>query len=127
MSGESVKSEVKTPVPMWANVITGLLVLGALSMCVGGDDEPKGFGHIDALTMCQMALQSAAKDPGNADIPYVENLGKGDEYYYAWGAQTKMARMRNGLGLDVAASASCIVDGKSKRITSLTLNGQSII
>lgn len=127
MSTDAVKAAEKQPVPMWANVVTGLLVVGALSMCVGGDDKPAQFGHVDALVMCQMALKSAARDPESADIPYVENHGRGDEYVYAWGAQTKMARMRNGLGLDVAASASCVVDGRTKRITSLTLNGQTIV
>lgn len=127
MSTEAVKPAEKQPVPMWANVIAGLLMLGALSMCVGGDDKPAQFGHVDALVMCQTALKSAARDPENADIPYVDNLGKADEYVYAWGGQTKMARMRNGLGLEVAASASCIVDGRAKRITSLTLNGRALI
>ena len=128
MSTEAVKAEAKKPVPMWANVVTGLLLVGMLSMCMsGGDDKPVQFGHVDALTLCQTALKAAAKDPENAEVPYVENFGRGDEYVYSWGSQTKMARMRNGLGLEVAASASCVVDGRSQRITSLTLNGQTLI
>jgi hypothetical protein len=36
-------------------------------------------------------------------------------------------RMRNGLGLDVAATGSCIVSTSTRKITSLTLNGQSVL
>lgn len=131
MSTEAVKAEAKKPVPMWANVaswlIVGVPVLWLLSTCAGKSSQPDVFDHIDALVMCQNALKSAARDPENAEVPYVENFGRGDEYVYSWGAQTKMARMRNGLGLEVAASASCVVDGRSQRITSLTLNGQTLI
>lgn len=85
------------------------------------------FGHIQALTMCQMALKRSSRDPDNAQVPYVNNQGNDSEFYYAWGPATKVVRMRNGLGLEVAASASCIVNGSTKRITSLTLNGETII
>lgn len=127
MSTEAVKVDEKKTAPWWAWVITVLMVMMVLRACFGGEDKPAQFGHIDALGMCRMALQAASRDPEKADIPYVENQGRGDEYVYAWGAQTKMARMRNGLGLEVAASASCIVNGKTQRITTLTLNGQTLI
>lgn len=127
---DGVEGEKKEPtVPAWVWGGGALLLLVMFKSCGDGPkpSEPPRFGHVQALTMCQMALKSAARDPENADIPYVENFGSGDEYYYAWGAQTKMARMRNGLGLEVAASASCIVNGKTQRITTLTLNGQTLI
>lgn len=92
-----------------------------------GAAAPGGLSHVDALTMCQMALKRVSRDPDNADIPYVSNMGKGPEFYYAWGPQTKVARMRNGLGLDVATTASCTVDATTKRITSLTLDGKTIL
>lgn len=127
MSTEAVKIDDKKTAPWWAWAITGVLVLLVLRACFGGEDKPAQFGHLDALGMCRMALQAASRDPEKADIPYVENQGRGDEYFFAWGAQTKMTRMRNGLGLEVAAPASCTVNGKTQRITSLTINGQTII
>lgn len=85
------------------------------------------LSSLDALLLCQNALKRVSRDPEKASIPYVEDAGSGTESYFAWGAQTKMARMRNGLGLEVAASASCIVDRSAKRITTLTLDGKSIL
>ncbi len=113
-----------------ATVSVGLMIFAAVS-CTGGkgaaSGETNAFDWSDALTMCQMTLKRASRDPEKAEVPYVPNSGSGDEYYFAWGASTKMARMRNGLGLEVAASASCIVSKSQKRITSLTLNGETLI
>lgn len=77
--------------------------------------------------MCQMALKKISRDPEKAEIPVVQNFGSETEFYFAWGSSTKMVRMRNGLGLEVAGSASCVVDKATKRFTSLTLNGESIL
>jgi hypothetical protein len=123
------------PAPKWvqaAVIIFGSYLVfscvsgGGSSSKSSGSSQPS-FGHVDALTMCQMALKRSSRDPDKAEVPYVNNQGSGNEFYYAWGPGTKVVRMRNGLGLEVAASASCIVDGSTKRITSLTLNGESII
>lgn len=119
------------PVPMWAYVVSGLLIVLLAASCVGGNATDKaapgsGLTESAALLMCQTALQSAARDPEKASIPYVKDQGRGDEYYFAWSASTKPARMRNGIGNDVAASASCIVSKSQRQITSLTLDGQTI-
>lgn len=106
---------------------TGVVALCAfvLFSCVSG--KPKeDFSSSEALAICQTALKQVSRDPEKAEIPYVPNHGVGGEYYYAWGQQTKMLRMRNGLGLEVAATGSCIVDKSTKRITSLTLNGKDL-
>lgn len=125
-----MSKEPKPKPPLWATIVTGVIVFGIIGSCAALMSKPdgeRGFGSSEALGMCQAALKSVARDPDKADIPYVENMGRGSEYYFAWGAQTKMARMRNGLGLDVAVSASCIVNGVTRRITSLSLNGRSIL
>lgn len=88
---------------------------------------PAAMKSIDALFMCQKAFKLIAKDPEKANIPYVPDMGSGSESYFAWGGSTKMMRMRNGLGLEVATSGSCIVDRNARRITSLTLDGKSIL
>lgn len=97
-----------------------------LSMLLTGCGEP-AFTAGRALTMCQFALKKISMDPENAQIPYVPNFGTEREFYFAWGASTRVARMRNGIGFDVAVTASCIVDKRTKKITSLTLNGAQII
>lgn len=93
----------------------------------GSAKAERGFRDVDALTLCQMTLKQFARDPGKAEIPYVQNFGSGSEFQFAWGASTKHLRLRNGLGLDVAATASCTVDRNTRRITTLTLNGQTLI
>lgn len=125
-----MSKEPKSKPPLWANIVAGAIIFGIIGSCAALMSKPDGdrrFGSSDALGMCQGALKSVARDPDMADIPYVENMGRGSEYYFSWGAQTKMARMRNGLGLDVAVSASCIVNGVTRRITSLSLDGRSIL
>lgn len=129
---EPIKKKPPTA-PVWLQVVVGLFLAYVIVSCAVGGDKGSGstsatsFGWNDALTMCQSALKNASRDPEKASVPYVENQGSGDEYYFAWGASTKMARMRNGLGSEVAASASCTVSHSQKRITSLTLDGQTII
>lgn len=109
-------------------LVTGVLILCAFVLFSCVSRKPKeDFSSSAALAICQTALKQVSRDPEKAEIPYVPNHGTGGEFYYAWGASTKMARMRNGLGLEVAASASCIVDKTTKRITSLTLNGENLI
>lgn len=121
--------------PRWVTVLVlSMVFIGIFKSC---SDEPasgpavasapKTFDSMDALFMCQQALKMVSRDPEKANIPYVADHGSGNEAYFAWGASTKMARMRNGLGLEVAASASCTVDKTEKRITTLTLNGKSIL
>jgi hypothetical protein len=104
-----------------------IMIHGGIALVMlAGCGEPK-FTAGTALTICQYALKKISLDPDNAQIPYVENFGTGDEFYFAWGASTRIARMRNGIGLDVAVTASCIVDKQSREIKSLTLNGKKII
>lgn len=117
--------------PAWLSwgVIT-LIVLGIAQSC--SKDKPaaregSGFDDMDALFMCQRALKAASRDPEKADVPYVPNKGSSAEAYFVWNGATKLARMRNGLGLEVGVSASCTVSMGPRRINSLTLDGKSIL
>lgn len=110
--------------------IIGLVVFQCVqdsNRAATSSSAPKEMDSMDALFLCQTALKRASRDPEKAEVPYVPDMGKGKESYFAWGSSTKMARMRNGFGLEVATSASCTVDRPTKRITSLTLDGKSII
>lgn len=110
--------------------IVALLVFSCVSGGEGSSSNTKSSRNMDqadALIMCQMALTRVSRDPETAKIPYVPNQGSDTEFYFVWNGSTKMARMRNGLGLEVAVSASCIVDGRSRQIKSLTLDGKTII
>lgn len=108
-----------------------LALIGSIRYLIRNDSSPSSatntFDWNDALTMCQLTIKQLARDPETAEVPYVNNFGSGDEFYFAWGRSTKFARMRNGLGLEVPVSASCVVDGKQRKITGLTLDGKTVI
>lgn len=124
---EDVAAATERKPPLWQLVLLAMLLVGGLKACADGFSKPSGFGDSQAFQLCQAAMTKLARDPEKAQVPWVQNMGAGSEYYYAWGAQTKLMRMRNGLGLDVAVSGSCIVDGQSQRITSLTLDGKTVL
>lgn len=123
----------KKATPLWVQVVAGLVgAWVAVSCATGGSSGAKNetkssWNEISSLTLCQMAIKRRSRDPENAEVPYVKNFGSSSEHYFAWGADTKMARLRNGLGIDVASTASCTVDVDSRRITSLTINGETMI
>lgn len=108
----------------WGSALVAGIVVVA---CISGQDRankaPEAFDDMAALAMCQSALKRASKDPEKAEVPYVANQGSGDRARFVWGPDTKMARMRNGFGLEVATSAACSVTLSTKQITSLTLDG----
>lgn len=91
-------------------------------------DKPQSdeLREYQALAMCQEALTKASRDPASAEVPSVPNVGHAD-FYFVWNSQTKPTRMKNGFGALLAASASCTVSKETKRITSLSLDGQSLI
>ena len=111
-------------------VILWIFVIAIVAGLVWDDDtssQPEPFDWNDALTLCREHIRASAFDPETASIPYVKNFGSGDEYYYAWGRSTHFIRMNNRLGNDVPVTASCIVNGKTEQIDSLTIDGQDVI
>ena len=125
--------EQQRPLVFFAQVAFLVIIfVGGIGVMIFGEDSPEDLArekakqdHMDAYYICQQAIKYVSKDPDNAEIPYVQNFGSGDEYYFAWGRDTKHLRLKNGLGLDVAASASCIVN--KGKITQLTIDGKTII
>jgi DNA-directed RNA polymerase subunit RPC12/RpoP len=89
--------------------------------------EPRAFGEADARILCSDAIRAASRDREKAEIPFVPATTRGDEISMSWNDGTGTLRLRNGLGLDVPASASCVVSKSQKRVTILTINGQTII
>jgi hypothetical protein len=109
------------------------LVSVGVASCTGprtthADEAKKegGLSHSYALMLCQTAVKSALVDPDSASVPYVESVGGGDEFYFAWGASTRTIKSKNRMGLEVASSASCTINGKTAEVTSLTVNGKTI-
>lgn len=136
---EGPPADVKPAQPIWARVVAMILISPITALfavfitsCTGGSGGSSGgsnsgsFSQSEALMICQYSIKGSMMDASSTDVPYVDDQGSGNEYYFAWGSSTKSIRTRNGLGLEVPASASCIVDKRSKSITQLTVNGKTI-
>ena len=88
---------------------------------------PKDLDKIEALTMCQMAIAKVSRDPEKADIPYIEGYETDKEFTFKWDKNTKLARLRNGLGLEVGVPAFCSVDKEARKLTSLVVDNTNIL
>ena len=91
-------------------------------------------GHPDAKVMdeaafktCQQEIKRASRDPETAVIPAVGWMRGGADWRFLWNQNTRMVRMKNGLGLEVALTALCVVDEVTGKIKLLTLNEQTLI
>lgn len=80
-----------------------------------------------ALRICQKALKGYARDPETAVIPDVGAMHGGADWRYLWNQHSRMVRMRNGLGNEVAVIALCVVDEDTGKIKLLTLDGKQLI
>lgn len=80
-----------------------------------------------ALMNCKRELKKSARDPETAQIPDVSPLKGGSDWRFLWAPDTQQVRMRNGLGLEVAVGAFCVVDESTGKIKLLTLDGQQLI
>lgn len=114
-------------------VVVVLVVFGVIGNCSGEktagttSSASTGVSQSMALASCQYALKALSIDPASAEVPYVNNFGSANEFYFAWGASTKPVRMKNSFGTILSVGASCIVDGSSGKITSLTLDGKTML
>jgi hypothetical protein len=89
--------------------------------------EPRAFGEADAHVLCANAIRAASRDPETVVIPFVQATSRGDEISMSWNTASGSLRLKNGLGLEVPASAACVVSRSEKRVTVLSINGQTII
>ncbi|WOI45866.1 hypothetical protein [Acidovorax sp. BLS4] len=80
-----------------------------------------------ALYTCQSALRKAVSDPEAAVIPDVGWMKGGADWRFLWSQDSRMVRVRNALGLDVAVTALCVVDEESGHIKLLTVDGKQLI
>lgn len=140
-SADTVSKPAKKPMGKGMKIILTLVGIFLVVSCIGGMNAPKNEGsstttkepeqpkpmdRIEALTACQMLIQKAANDPEKADIPYIEGILTGDIYNFKWDRNTKLARMRNGLGNEVGVPAFCSINIHTREFTQLNINGQNI-
>ena len=93
-----------------------------------GHPEKKVEHHISrkvlALTKCQDAIKKASRDYDAAKVPYSEDFGGSNEFYFAWNNRNPI-KLINGFGRLVPTTGSCIVDA-DLHIKSLTVGGKDI-
>lgn len=80
-----------------------------------------------ALSLCKQAIRLVSRDPDKAEIPYASPSRSGPDYLFTWTPGINTIRLRNGLGLDVPASARCAVNAASGQISILDVNGNTIV
>lgn len=103
-----------------------LLLLGVMAIgliVIGLNSDGSGKAHY----YCEQAIKLVAKDPDSVDLPYVENKGSKDWPEYEWSRFTKMARMKNGLGIETAVTVKCSYSFLTDKVTSLEIDGKKYI
>lgn len=118
-------------------IVSAVVVFGAALLFFGNESnvpEPKKpeqarpfMTSEEAWAACQNAIISSSKYPDKAKVPFVDDQAGLSEGYFAWGSSTKHIMLMNGLGVLAPATASCNINKQNGKITSLTINGQSII
>lgn len=136
--GKSIEQfDSKKPRP-WLFASVAVILVGGILWVASGEssrgsvkkypmDTVSATSEADALFICQQAIKRASLDAEKTSVPYVRAQAGGQDYYFAWNNDTKLVRARNGLGLEVGATASCIVSRYGGRILSLTVQGKALI
>lgn len=90
-------------------------------------EKVRAFDVVEASVMCREAIRRTSRDPEKADVPMVFGHQTDGAFLFTWTPQTKLARLRNGLGLEVGVPAKCVVDQATRKINDLTVNGVKVI
>lgn len=126
---KQAESQQLGPPGLLRNLTLGAIVLFVAYQCASPTPERTAseqgpLGHSAALELCQRAIKLASKDPEKAQVPFVNGRQSAHELHFSWDHGGKMLRLRNGFGLEVAASGFCAVDTVGKRITALEIDGK---
>lgn len=116
--------------PVWPKALAGFFLLLIVASCITGNStkrQPAGLTETSAMALCMRGIQLASKDPERAEIPWVEPHVSDAAYSFTWGHSTRMLRLRNGFGLEVASSGYCSVDRVKKEIINLTVEGTKFL
>lgn len=81
----------------------------------------------DALRLCQKTITQAARDPETAVVPDVGWMKGGVDWRFSWNQNSRLVRMKSGLGLEVGATALCVVDEAAGHIKLLVVDGVQLI
>lgn len=111
-------------------LLISAVVIGFVAYaCTSSSSSSKSdtTSEMKGLFSCQQAIRMSATDPDKADIPYAEPRSVGSEYTYTWTNGANTIRLRNGLGIDTPASATCTVSKESGLVRRLIINGRTVL
>ncbi|MDC2858609.1 zinc-ribbon domain-containing protein [Delftia sp. DT-2] len=111
----------------WGLTIATVALIGSCMFGSRGKSSSNGISDSRALSLCKEGIRLVSRDPDKAQIPYAESERIGPDYVFTWTNGTNTIRLRNGFGLEVPASARCSVNAALGKISSLTVNGNTII
>lgn len=126
----------KQPASLGSRIFGWLMIIsigGLAASCIFGGSKGStssnsaGISESRALSTCKEAIRLVSRDPDKADIPYAAPKRVGPDYSFTWTNGVNTIRLRNGLGMDVPASASCSVNIALGTISSLNVNGNTIV
>ena len=110
-----------------AAVIGSCVFGGSSKQSASANRASTDISESRGLTLCKQAIKLVSRDPDKAEIPYVSPSRIGPDYVYTWTPGVNTLRLRNGLGLDVPASARCAVNAALGQISRLDVNGNTIV
>lgn len=115
----------------WPWIVGGLAAVLVVNTWLAPHQPQKaqqlGIPEADAFRLCERAIRSKVRDPEKAVIPPVTAIGDQDELLFSWNQQTRVLRLRNGLGLDVASTGSCTVQRIGRNVSSVTISGERVL
>ena len=98
----------------------------AYSCVSAGSDANGPMKETKALAFCREAIRTFAKDPSNAKVPSAGATTYGETHHFTWAIGKNEVRLRNGFGMEIPASVSCSVNFMTRKVTSLTINGERV-
>lgn len=123
MRGPATREVLGYPAWQWW-MLAAVCVVVAIVVYMAPPARPNHT--VNARMNCEMAIKASAKNPSAAKIPHVRNQGAGGEFYFAWPHGSGL-RLQNGFGAMIDTSAACTVSANGRTVTSLSINGETII
>lgn len=86
--------------------------------------EPSTIRDSRALSICHDLIMQVSRDPEKTVIPAVRTFETKNEFVFIWDRESKLLRMRNGLGLEVGVTGYCSLNKTNGDLVKLLVDGK---